>query len=116
MRLPLNRRIGERRIRMFQISEGRARAIDTTIKVLSFAALVIGGGWTLYTYFQTRQQEAKTAAIEARKPFEEKRLEFCEWATTYTSVIVSSDDETAVKNNTKAFLAVAVWTGRYGGR
>jgi hypothetical protein len=57
----------------------------------------------LYTYFQTRQQEAKTAAIEARKPFEEKRLEFCEWATTYTSVIVSSDDETAVKNNTKAF-------------
>jgi hypothetical protein len=74
------------------------------------------GGWTLYTYFQTRQQEAETAAIEARKPFEEKRLEFCEWATTYTSVIVSSDDETAVKNNTKAFLAVAVWTGRYGGR
>jgi hypothetical protein len=94
---------------MFTLSEGRARAIDATIKVLSFAALVIGGGWTLYTYFQTRQQEAKTAEIEAKKPFEEKRLEFCLWATTNASVIASSDDDTAVKNNTKAF-----WQLYYG--
>ena len=94
---------------MFTMNEGRARAIEAILKVLTFAALLIGGGWTLYTYFQTRQQEAKTAEIEAKKPFEEERLKFCEWGTTYTSVIVSSDDATAVTNNTKAF-----WQLYYG--
>jgi len=98
---------------MFRIDEGKARAIDATIKVLTFAALVVGGGWTVYTYFETRQSEArtaelqaKTAAFEAKKPFEAKRLEFCFWASTHASVIVSSPDKAEVAKATNDFWAL----------
>jgi hypothetical protein len=36
---------------------------------------VVGGGWTLYTYFNARAAEARTATIEAKKPFLARRLE-----------------------------------------
>jgi hypothetical protein len=91
---------------MFQISEGTARAFDATIKVLTLAAVIIGGGWTLYTYFQTRQREARTAEIEAKKPFEEKRLEFCFWASNHASVIATSSDTSAVAKATNDFWAL----------
>jgi hypothetical protein len=98
---------------MFPISEARARGIDATIKILSFAAVAIGGGWTLYTYFQTRNQEAHTAALqaktalfEAKKPFEAKRLEFCLWASTHAATIVSSPDKAEVAKATNDFWAL----------
>jgi hypothetical protein len=92
------------------ITEKRARTIETTKNMLGLAAVVLGGIWTLFTYFQTRRLEADTAALqadtaafEAKKPFEAKRLEFCEWATTHTSAIVSSSNQKDVANHTEAY-------------
>jgi hypothetical protein len=57
------------------MTESQARLVDSLCKIIATVALVVGGGWTLYTYFNARAAEARTAAIEARKPFLAKRLE-----------------------------------------
>ena len=57
------------------MTESRARLVDAACKIVATLGLVVGGGWTLYTYFNARAGEAKTASIEARKPFLAKRLE-----------------------------------------
>jgi hypothetical protein len=57
------------------MNESQARLVDALCKVVATIALVTGGGWTLYTYFNARALEARTTAIEARKPFLAKRFE-----------------------------------------
>jgi len=57
------------------MTESQARLVDALCKIIATIALVVGGGWTLYTYFNARASEAQTAAIEARRPFLAKRLE-----------------------------------------
>lgn len=57
------------------MTDSQARLVDALCKIAATLALVVGGGWTLYTYFNARASEARTAAIEARKPFLAKRLE-----------------------------------------
>src|SRR5258707_200412 len=57
------------------MSEDRARFVDSWCKILGLLALAIGAWWTLYTYFNARNHEARIALLEARKPFEAKRLD-----------------------------------------
>ena len=58
-----------------RMTESLARLVDSLCKIVATIALVVGGGWTLYTYFNARAAEARTATIEARKPFLSKMLE-----------------------------------------
>jgi hypothetical protein len=67
---------------MFRMGEDRARAIDATCKILLLAGGAIGAWWTAHTYFNGRADQAKTEAVEARKPFESERLNFYIRATT----------------------------------
>ena len=57
------------------MTESKARLVDALCKIAATLALVVGGGWTLYTYFKARATEIRNAGIEARKPFLAKRLE-----------------------------------------
>lgn len=74
---------------MFRWTEDNARLVDTVAKLLTTLGLLVGGAWTVYTFLNTREHEAKTATLEARKPFEAKRLELyvelCSVAATATS-------------------------------
>ena len=60
---------------MFRMDEDRARWIDSATKIIGLIALILGGGWTIYTYFNAKEKETRTALMEVRKPFEAKRLE-----------------------------------------
>jgi hypothetical protein len=77
---------------MFRMDEGRARFVDAATKLLAVLAVAIGGGWTIYTYFNAREGEAHTAFLEARKPFEAKRLEIYVEAARLTATIARSHD------------------------
>src|SRR5437763_1184606 len=60
---------------MFRMDEDRARWIDSATKIIGLIALILGGGWTIYTYFNAKEKETRAALMEVRKPFEAKRLE-----------------------------------------
>jgi len=57
------------------MTESGARLVDALCKIVATIGLLVGGGWSLYTYFNARAAEARTATIEAKKPFLAKRLE-----------------------------------------
>jgi hypothetical protein len=74
------------------MTESTARAVDASCKIAATLALLIGGIWTLYTYLNSRSQEARTNAIEAKKPFLAKRLEVYTELVNLSSQIASSDE------------------------
>jgi hypothetical protein len=94
---------------MFTMSEGRARFIDATCKVIALIGIGAGAGWTLYTYFNARAKEGRTALIEARKPFEAERLTLYLRATTAVGAILANRDP---KDNEQAMKEF--WTVYYG--
>jgi hypothetical protein len=57
------------------MTEDTARYIDSACKIIATAGLLIGGAWAVFTYLSARQTEARTAAVESKKPFLSKRLE-----------------------------------------
>ncbi len=57
------------------VSESRARNIDTYCKVIGTVALFAAGMWTLTTYFNARDKEIQNATLEAQKPFLSERLD-----------------------------------------
>jgi hypothetical protein len=57
------------------MGEETARLIDAACKILATVGLVFGGGWTLITFLIGRKDQARTEEIEAKKPFNEKRME-----------------------------------------
>jgi len=63
------------------MTEDQSRTVDALCKIVATIALLVGGAWTVYTYFNARAAEAATTAIEARKPFLDRRLQ------TYLDVI-----------------------------
>ena len=83
----------ERPHTMFTMSEGRARWIDAVCKICVAIGVLVGGGWTAYTYFDHLERSSKTASVEARKPFESKRLDLYLELTAVTSDIAGAKDE-----------------------
>jgi hypothetical protein len=79
---------------MFTMSEERARWIDAACKISVAMGVLIGGGWSAYTYFDHLERDSKTAALEARKPFESKRLDLYLELTNVTSQIAGAKDAT----------------------
>lgn len=87
----------------YRMDEARSRYVDAWTKIIGMIALLIGGGWTAYTYFSTRASElakderaraaeSRTALRESQKPFLEKRLEYYTEAATLTATIARSKD------------------------
>lgn len=77
---------------MFRVDEEQIRFIEVTSKILAMLAALVVAGWTMYTYFNARKAEARTAAIEARKPFESKRLELYLDAASAAATIAKVKD------------------------
>jgi hypothetical protein len=80
----------------FCLSEGAARMWDAITKGVSVLGLIAGGIWTLRKYFDDRansrkldQERAKSAEIEARKPFASKQLDLYFAAVEAASAIAS---------------------------
>ncbi|MGA8834237.1 MAG: hypothetical protein WB538_01265 [Candidatus Sulfotelmatobacter sp.] len=76
--------------------EASWRVWDTVAKMVTALGLVAGGIWTLRKYFDDRakerilaQERAKSAGIEARKPFSTKQLELYFQAVEAASAIAS---------------------------
>ena len=82
---------------MFKLSEDEARGLDAIYKTILMAAIVLGGGWTLIQYLLHRAEERETAAIEARKPFLERRLQVYDDLVLAASTIVSGDPDEVEK-------------------
>jgi len=79
---------------MFTITEERARWVDAAYKICLTAGILIGGGWTAYTYFDHLERNSRTASLEARKPFESKRLDLYLELTSLTSKMAVTKDDT----------------------
>jgi hypothetical protein len=89
---------------MLKLSEDEARGLDAIYKGVGILALVLGAGWTLTQYFLHRAEERETAAIEARKPFLEKRLQVYDELVVAAATIASSGDGDEVKKAKKQFV------------
>lgn len=76
---------------MFQMTEGRARFIDALCKIAAVVGVLIGGGWAIYKYLDSRVEAARTAAIEARKPFETERLSLYLRATSAAAALATTN-------------------------
>src|SRR5882762_5885609 len=91
---------------MLKLSEDEARGLDAIYKGVGILALVLGAGWTLTQYFLHRAEERETSAIEARKPFLEKRLQVYDELVVAAATIASSDDENEVKKAKRQFAVL----------
>lgn len=89
---------------MKPINEVWARTIDCYIKLATAIALIVGGGWTAYRYFEDRQEQIMTQRAEAAKPFMQKRLELYVEATSAMATIATSKDEKQVASAREKFL------------
>ncbi len=104
----------------YRMDEARARYVDAWTKIFGLIVLVVGGGWTAFTYLTARADEArkaedarageaKTALRESQKPFLEKRLEYYTEAATVTATIARSKDPRKVAQARERF-----WTLYWG--
>lgn len=62
---------------MFTITESQGRTIDAWCKMIATVALVLGGGWSVFSYVTSRSDLLRNTSIEARKPIFEKQLDGC---------------------------------------
>jgi hypothetical protein len=93
---------------MFRMDEDRARFIDAVTKAVAVAAVVFGGGWTVYTYFNTREKEERTALIEARKPFETRRLELYIELSASAAKLAETTDPKEYKRQYRHFYELSI--------
>jgi hypothetical protein len=77
---------------MLKLNEDEARGFDAIIKAVGVIALIAGGAWTLTQYFLHRAEERQTAAVEARKPFLERRLQVYSDIVQMAATIANGDD------------------------
>lgn len=91
---------------MFRMAEDRARFIDSMSKIATVIALIGAGAWTILTYFKGREQEQKTALIEARKPLEAKRLELYIQISSDAAIIARGSDPKAVSKAKDDFVSL----------
>jgi hypothetical protein len=85
------------------MTEPQARAIDALCKLIATVGLVAGGGWSLITYLLGRKDQAKTAAIEAKKPFNEKRLDRYIQAVFAAATIATSTNQAEIDSAKQRF-------------
>jgi hypothetical protein len=81
---------------MKPISEEWARTIGCITGAFTSLALVIGGGWTLYEYFDHRAYQLETARFEAIRPVLDERLKLYVDLTSAASTIATSKNEADV--------------------
>lgn len=89
---------------MKTLNESQARTIDACCKILTAVALVVGGFFALVQYFGARRSETQARELELKKPFLEKRLEFCIRATTDAATIATDKDGERVADAKRDFL------------
>lgn len=90
---------------MFHMNEEQANFWDSFCKIVGVVGLLLGGFWTVGTYFDNkatadkladhnRQDAARTASREARKPFLDKKLELYTQAARVIATIGTGDSKT----------------------
>jgi hypothetical protein len=82
---------------MLKLSEDEVRGLDAVYKGTLVVGLILGSIWTLTQYFLHRAEEREIAAIEARKPFLEKRFQVYNEVVLAAATIVTSADAAEVK-------------------
>ena len=83
------------------MTESQARLVDSLCKIVATIGLIVGGVWTLATYFEARAVEARTAGIEARKPFLAKRLDAYSEAVQLASKIAMGSADVNIPGSTE---------------
>lgn len=102
---------------MRPFSEEWTKTIDALVKIVTALALIIGGGWTVYQYFQNReaqfaeQQEARqqqqlVEMFEERRPFLQKRLELYLEMASAIGTITTSKNQSAIAKAKEDFSAL----------
>jgi hypothetical protein len=101
----------------FPISEEWARTVDGMVKLAGVFALIVGGWWTVYQYFQSRQeqlsdqqqvqeQERQNRIFEEEQPAKQKRLELYLEMASAVGTIVTNKNQRAVAKAKEDFLAL----------
>lgn len=102
---------------MKPLSEEWTRTVDALVKIVGVLAIVVGGGWTVYQYFQNRnaqlaeQQEARqqqrlNELFEERRPFLQERLELYLEIASAVGTITTSKNQSAVAKAKESFSAL----------
>jgi hypothetical protein len=86
------------------VSEQWARTIDSTFKIVTGFAIVIGGYWTLYQYRENRAVQLRTERIQSIRPLLEKRLEYYLKVTSLTATVAKSANKADVAKAKERFL------------
>jgi hypothetical protein len=88
---------------MTQFDEAQARTIDAVCKIATAVALVVAGSFTAYSYVTNRTAQTRSAAIEAKKPFLQKQLDFYVDVSSAVAVLVTSKDSSELETAKKHF-------------
>ncbi|HSS99024.1 MAG TPA: hypothetical protein VLK33_18440 [Terriglobales bacterium] len=49
----------------FEITDGRARFVDASVKILGVAAVIVGAIWTAYTYTDAKDKDRAKAELDS---------------------------------------------------
>jgi hypothetical protein len=88
---------------MLRLDEDEARGLDAIYKGIGLLVVVVGGAWPLVQFIQHRAEVRETEAIEARKPFEEKRLQIYSDVVSATAAVAGSADPSEVAKAKERF-------------
>jgi hypothetical protein len=92
-----------------KFTEDFQRTVEVVSKIVTTAALVFGGFWTVNSYFAQRQADLQNRELETRKQFLQKRLEVCMDVTNAAATIAVNEDPKDVVAAKKKF-----WTYYWG--
>jgi hypothetical protein len=93
-------------MRLEPISEPWTRTITCIGGVVATFALILGGGFSLYQYFQNRAYQLQTQRFEAVRPFFEERLKMYLEITNLTGTIATSKNDADVGKAKERFLEI----------
>lgn len=83
--------------------------VEVLSKIVTTLFLVLGGIWTVTSYFAQRKADLENRQLETRKPFLQKRLESCIEVTNAAAIIAANTDSKDVVEAKKKF-----WTYYWG--
>jgi len=75
------------------ISEDWTRTVSCITSAFTTLALVVGGGWSLYQYFENRSYQLQTQRFESIKPMFEERLKLYVELTAAAGTIAANKND-----------------------
>jgi hypothetical protein len=86
------------------ISKDWTRTINCITSAFTVLALAVGGGWSLYQYFENRSYQLQTERFESIKPMFEERLKLYVELTAVAGTIAANKNDADVVRAKARFM------------